>query len=66
MVLGVIVGVISCRTFGNEILNMSREMSSGLSLSAYFLAKNVADVINQVMYSLVCTVALSAAIAACR
>lgn len=53
MILGVISAVTGVRTFGSEILNASREIASGQSTSAYFLAKLLADIPNQIVYSLI-------------
>ncbi len=53
--LGLIAAVTGVRTFGAEVLNMSREVASGASASAYFVGKCLSDLPAIIIYSLVFT-----------
>ena len=57
MAVGLVAAIIANRNYGQELNNISRESSAGLSLVSYFLGKALAELPLMVMYSFLYCVA---------
>jgi len=57
MAVGLVAAIIANRNYGQELNNISRESSAGLSLGAYFLGKALAELPLMVVYSFLYCVA---------